>query len=77
MTQQGFTEKSIVIGCNYHTKWQKLSSMRFVLVEVKEGKARLKTRTTGKDFWTNVSDLKFILTPFNISKAKKLLTKNP
>jgi len=67
-----FSEKSIVIGCNYHTKWQKYSAMRFVLKEVNGDKARLITRNTGKDFWTNVSDLIFIMSKHNIDKAIRL-----
>ncbi len=59
------------IGCNYHTTWQSHKAMRFVLVEVKDGKARLQTRNTGKDFWTNVEDLIFIPTRHNFQKAMK------
>lgn len=66
---------SIVIGCNYHTKWQAYSSMRFVLKEIKGDKARLVTRNTGKDFWTNVADLIFIMTDYNKNKAAKLILK--
>ena len=62
----------IVIGCNYHTKWQRDRSMRFVLAEVKGSKARLKTRNTRKDFWTNLSDLIFIESDYNKKKAEKL-----
>ena len=54
--------ENLIVGCNYHTKWQRNKSMRFVLAEIKEDKARLKTRNTKKDFWTNVSDLIFIET---------------
>jgi hypothetical protein len=46
--------------------------MRFVLVEVKGDRARLKTRVSKKDFWTDVKDLVFIDTKHNIEKAKKL-----
>jgi hypothetical protein len=63
-------QPKIVIGCNYHTKWQSNKSMRFVLVDVKDGKARLKTRRTGKDFWTSVNDLIFIDSRYNIQKAE-------
>ncbi len=63
----------LVIGCNYHTKWQKVKSMRFVLVEIKGSKARLQTRQTNKDFWTNVSDLIFIESGYNKSKAARLM----
>jgi len=59
----------LVIGCNYHTTWQSNKSMRFVLAEIKDGKARLQTRNTSKDFWTNVSDLIFIESDYNKKKA--------
>ena len=62
----------IQIGCNYHTKWQKNKAMRFVLKEIKGDKARLVTRRSRADFWTNVSDLIFIETKYNKSKANKL-----
>lgn len=62
----------IQVGCNYHTTWQSDKRMRFVLKEVKDGKARLATRTTRKDFWCNVSDLIFIETGYNKGKAKQL-----
>ena len=63
----------LVVGCNYHTVWQSKKSMRFVLVELKGDRARLQTRNTGKDFWTNVSDLVFIETDYNKQKAEKTL----
>ena len=69
-------EKSIVVGCNYHTTWQSSKSMRFVLKEVKDDKARLVTRNSRKDFWAGLGSLIFILTPCNIEKAK-LLCKDP
>jgi len=69
--------QKIVIGCNYHTKWQSNKSMRFVLVDVKDGKARLKTRNTNKDFWTSVSDLIFIETTHNKNKANILNLSHP
>lgn len=47
--------------------------MRFVLVELKDDKARLKTRNTKRDFWTNKNDLIFIMTGYNIQKAKTIL----
>jgi len=65
----------IVIGCNYHTTWQKDKGMRFVLAEVKGEKARLQTRKTKRDFWTNTKDLIFIDTVYNKNKADKLLNK--
>ena len=61
----------IVIGCNYHTTWQSNKSMRFVLVEVYNDKARLITRASRKDFWTNVSDLIYIRTKHNNEKARE------
>lgn len=70
-----FNEQSIVIGCNYHTKWQSHPAMRFELVEVDGNRARLITRNSGKDFWTDVSDLIFIMTPYNIGKAQALINK--
>ena len=66
-------KQSIVVGCNYHTKWQSDSRMRFVLKEIKGEKARLVTRNTRKDFWTNKSDLIFIMTGHNIRKALNIL----
>jgi len=62
----------IVIGCNYHTTWQTNRRMRFVLTDVKGNKARLQTRISGKDFWTNLKDLIFIETNYNKQKAKEL-----
>jgi hypothetical protein len=62
----------LVIGCNYHTKWQSNRAMRFILKEIKGDKARLATRVSKKDFWTNVEDLIFIETDYNKNKAKKL-----
>lgn len=62
----------LIIGCNYHTKWQKNKAMRFVLAEIKGEKARLITRKSKRDFWTNVSDLIFIETDYNKLKANKL-----
>jgi len=67
------TDIPIIIGCNYHTKWQSNKSMRFILKETKGDKARLITRNTHKDFWTNISDLIFIKTDHNKSKAQKLI----
>ena len=46
--------------------------MRFVLKEVKGDKARLITRSSGRDFWTNVSDLIFIETKHNKEKYNNL-----
>lgn len=65
----------LVIGCNYHTKWQTHRNMRFVLKDIKGEKALLITRKTKKEFWTNVSDLIFITTRHNINKSEQLKTK--
>lgn len=62
----------LVIGCNYHTTWQRNKGMRFVLSEIKGDKVRLTTRNTGKDFWTNAADLIFIETKHNKNKAIRL-----
>ena len=59
----------LVVGCNYHTTWQKHPAMRFVLKEIDGKRARLVTRETKKDFWTNVEDLIFIETRHNKQKA--------
>lgn len=50
--------------------------MRFVLAEIKGTKARLQTRNTNKDFWTDVKDLIFIETDYNKKKAAGLLEYN-
>ena len=65
-------ENKIILGCNYHTKWQSNKAMRFVLKEVKGDKARLATRRSGKNFWTNISDLIFIDTKYNINKSNQI-----
>lgn len=70
------TEKSIVIGCNYHTTWQSHRAMRFVLIEVRGDRARLSSRNTKKTFWTDVKDLIFITSDHNIRKAKNKILKN-
>jgi len=62
-------ETKLVIGCNYHTTWQKDKAMRFVLKEIDGKRARLVTRVSKKDFWTNVEDLIFIETKHNKQKA--------
>lgn len=66
------SEQKLVIGCNYHTTWAKSKAMRFVLKEINGDKARLITRTSGKDFWTDVKDLVFIESKYNKEKAKRL-----
>ena len=71
MNREEITEKSIIIGCNYHTTWQSKPGMRFILSEVKGDRARLMTRHTRKNFWTDKSDLIFIMSSHNISKANK------
>ena len=67
----------LVIGCNYHTTWQKNPGMRFVLTSISEDgmTATLETRKTNKKFKTKVVDLIFINTSYNIEKAKKLTKK--
>jgi len=65
-------ENKLVIGCNYHTTWQSHRNMRFILTELKGDKAKLKTRNTMREFWTNTSDLIFITTTHNTQKALKL-----
>jgi hypothetical protein len=65
-------DQKIVIGCNYHTTWQSNSQMRFVLTEVAGERARLQTRSSGKDFWTDLKDLIFIRSGYNIDKSKEL-----
>ena len=62
----------IVIGCDYHTTWQSNKQMRFVLTDVKGGRARLQTRRSRKTFWTDLKDLVFIDTNYNKIKAKEL-----
>lgn len=66
----------IVPGCNYHTTWQSDKCMRFVLDRVEGSKAHLRTRTTGKNFTTNVSDLIFIESKHNKRKADLLENKS-
>ena len=68
-------KNKIIVGCNYHTTWQSDKAMRFVLSEIKGPRARLTTRNSQKDFWTNTKDLIFITTEHNINKAKKLQIK--
>lgn len=65
-------KQQLIIGCNYHTTWQSHSAMRFVLIEVKGDKARLKTRASKKDFWTDIKDLIFIDTSYNRNKGKRI-----
>lgn len=59
----------LVVGCNYHTTWQSNKKMRFVLSEINGNKARLTTRNTKKDFWTDINTLIFIETDYNKEKA--------
>jgi hypothetical protein len=63
-------KEDLVIGCNYHTTWQSDKRMRFVLIGTQGDMALLKTRTTGKRFWTRSSDLIFIQTRYNKNKAQ-------
>lgn len=62
----------IVVGCNYHVKWQSNKAMRFVLGAVENGYAMLYTRKSNKCIWTKLSDLIFIETDYNIAKANRL-----
>lgn len=71
--QETINEKSIIVGCNYHLTWQKNKAMRFVLADINEKYALMKTRTTNAKFWTNKKDLIFIMSNHNIEKAKKIL----
>lgn len=66
-------ENLLVVGCNYHTTWQSNRAMRFILREIKGDRARLVTRNSKKNFWTNVNTLRFIRTRYNFEKAEKLL----
>lgn len=66
-------EKSLIVGCNYHTTWQRYKGMRFVLIKINGTQATLKTRTTNRQFSTNVKDLIFIMTNYNINKANKII----
>jgi len=63
----------LMIGCNYHTRWQRHPAMRFVLSSVNGDMVELKTRNTGAKFETHVKNLIFIDTPYNIRKYKRLL----
>lgn len=63
----------IVPGCSYKTSWQKEEGMHFILVETRGGRARLKTKTTNKDFWTSTNDLIFIQ---SLSNNKKVIKYN-
>lgn len=65
----------IVLGCNYHTTWQKFKSMRFVLHSVNwdRGTAILITRRTKKTFSAKMDDLVFIDTENNRHKADRLM----
>jgi hypothetical protein len=66
-------ENSIIIGCNYHLKWQSNKRMRFVLTNTNEKYALMETRITKSKFWTKKEDLIFIMSDHNIHKAKKIL----
>ena len=46
--------------------------MRFILTEINGTKARLQTRNSRKDFWTNLDDLIFIESGYNKQKAREL-----
>lgn len=62
----------LILGCNYHLKTASSNAMRFMLVELKEDKARLKTDKSKKDFWVDVNDLEFIESGTNLNKAYRL-----
>jgi hypothetical protein len=68
------TESSIVIGCNYHTKWQSDRRMRFILKSVSGDQVVLTTRWGKKDIPAKVSDLIFIMSCHNKNKAHRILT---
>ena len=65
----------IVLGCNYHTTWQRYTGMRFVLksVNMANNTAIMITRRTKKEFTTNINDLVFINSVKNRDKADRLL----
>ena len=62
----------LIPGCNYHTKWQSDSRMRFVLAYSNEKHSWVFTRTNPKIFRTNTEDLIFIDSKYNIDKAKEM-----
>lgn len=66
----------IIDGCNYHTTWQSNPAMRFVLHSHTKTKATLKTRSTSKFFNTNIEDLIFIDSKYNIRKAEYITGKS-
>ena len=67
-------EFDLCIGCNYHLKWQDNKSMRFVLWDIiyKDGKPRavMQTRRTNKRFTTDIEDLIFIPSKYNLEKRR-------
>lgn len=67
--------QKLIIGCNYHTTWQRDKAMRFILAEIKGTRARLETRQSRRNFWTDIKDLIFIESPHNKRKGE-LLTKS-
>lgn len=74
MKQQEEENLDLVIGCNYHTKWQSNKAMRFVLSEIIDSEnVILKTRTTNKTIKAKTADLIFIQTTYNKKKSKRLL----
>jgi hypothetical protein len=70
------SEYSLIIGCNYHTKWQPDKRMRFILKSVSGETATITTRYGKKNIETNVSDLIFIMTDHNKAKAIRLTKDN-
>jgi hypothetical protein len=59
----------LVLGCNYHTTWQKHKAMRFVLHAIDGRRATMRTRSTRSKFETNIDDLIFIKSEHNRDKA--------
>lgn len=69
--QQTSNGVQLIVGCNYHTRWQSKAGMRFVLksFDMATGKAVLLTRKTGRTFTTKINDLIFIDSAHNRAKA--------
>ena len=70
--------QQLIIGCNYHTTWQRIKGMRFVLKSISEDGLTcvLYTRKTEKEFTTSTDSLIFIDTSYNKDKAIKLSNKD-
>jgi hypothetical protein len=67
-----YNKNTLIVGCNYQTTWQSHGNMRFVLAEIKGTQARLMNRNTKRNFWSNVDDIIFIMSPHNIIKAETI-----